>query len=98
MISMKWTIAKIRAANADAGGVFFDRSHTKYSTTLPKVYESERGVFFITYDHEPEQQEHFHVWQFWPETGKIGDPTAGQRTLAEAQVSAEWKAYGKSSA
>lgn len=68
---MKWTIAAIKKANAEAGGVFFDRSHTKRSETLPQVYQCNGGeVAFVTKDTE-DGVTSYAVWDFNPDTAAI---------------------------
>lgn len=66
----KWTISEIKQANAEAGHVFFDKSHTKHSRTFPYVYQGAGGVAFVTCDAD-EFMARFRAWKFIPETGAI---------------------------
>ena len=78
-------ISEIRKANKAAGGIFFDRSHTRHSTTLPTVYEGNGRVLFLTQDGAPPR---FRAWKFNPQTAAIR-LVASFETLDEATTAAK---------
>lgn len=67
----KWTISEIKQANAEAGHVFFDKSHTKSSKTLPGVFQGPGGVVFMTSDSDGITVPEWKAWIFDVETAAI---------------------------
>lgn len=91
----KWTIAKIKKANEETGHVFFDKSHLKFSATLPTVYEGVNGIAFITIDEDGEGVWNYCVWKFNPTTGAIRPVGDRHQELRDAQKKATDYVAGK---
>ncbi len=83
------TIAGIRAANAAAGGHFFEPATERFfrSRTLPTVYEGAGGIFFVTSEQPPHGKRAYTVRRFNPATRAIS--TVGEHCKLSRRVAVQ---------
>jgi hypothetical protein len=74
-VGKRWTMPEIKAANASAGGHWFDRASMRHFGTrlLPRhVYHGPGGIFFVHEgDNYNRTQREYNVSHFHPESGDI---------------------------